>query len=63
MKYYETNATHEINEKTEIKKGPKEDLYDKLPFTVKQLDIIITVMIVLFIVFFVIGALKGNRII
>ena len=50
------------NEKTEIKKGVKENLYDKIPLSVKQLDIIITVMIVLFIVFFVIGILKGNGI-
>ena len=48
--------------KTEIKKGTKENLYDKVPLTVKQLDIIIAVMIALFVVFFVIGVLKGNGI-
>ena len=57
MKYYETNET------TAIKKGAKESLYDKIPLTLKQLDIFIAVMIALFILFFVIGALKGNRII
>ena len=57
MKYYETKETDEI------KKGAKENLYDKLLVTIKQLDIIIMVMIVLFFVFFVIGALKGNGII
>ena len=63
MKYYETNGTNDSNKKAEIKKGAKENLYDKLPFTIKQLDIVITVMIVLFVVFFVVGALKGNGII
>ena len=53
MKYYETK----------IKKGAKENFYDKIPLTVKQLDVIIMVMIALFIVFFVIGILKGNGII
>ena len=56
------DETHETNKKTEIKKGAKENLYDKIPLTVKQLDIIIVVMIVLFIVLFVIGILKGNGI-
>ena len=50
------------NEKAGIKKGAKENLYDKIPLTVKQLDIIIAVMIALFVVFFVIGVLKGNGI-
>ena len=68
MKLDEISETHEKNEtnkthkKTEIKKGAKENLYDKIPLTVKQLDIIIVVMIALFIVFFVIGILKGNGI-
>jgi hypothetical protein len=47
----------------EAQKGAKESLYDKIPVTIKQLDIIIAVMIALFVVFFVIGVLKGNRII
>ena len=57
MKHCETNET------TETKKGAKENLYDKIPLTVRQLDIIILMMIALFIVFFVAGVLKGNRII
>ena len=44
-------------------KGAKEKLYDRIPLTLKQLDIIILMMIALFVVFFVIGVLKGNRII
>ena len=66
MKYYETDGnrqTHGTHRKTEIKKGAKENLYDKIPLTIKQLDIIIVVMIALFIVIFVIGVLKGNGII
>ena len=49
----------ETNEATE-KKGAKECLYDKIPLTLKQLDTIIAVMIALFVVFFVIGVLKGK---
>ena len=55
MKYYEANETHNA---TEIQKGAKENLYDKIPLTIKQLDIFIAVMIALFVVFFVIGILK-----
>ena len=65
MKQDRTNETHEaneINKKAEIKKGAKENLYDKIPLTLKQLDIIIVVMILLFIVFLIIGVLKGNGI-
>ena len=60
MKYYETSETDKTNEKTEIKKGAKENLYDRIPLTLKQLDIIIAVMIALFVVFFVIGVLRGK---
>ena len=52
--------TNEATEK--IEKGAKENLYDKIPVTLKQLDIIIAVMIALFVAFFVIGVLKGNGI-
>ena len=41
----------------------KEDLYDKLPFTLKQLDIIIAVLVVLFVVAFIVGAMKGKGVI
>jgi len=44
-------------------KPTQKNLYDRIPLTVKQLDIIIMVMISLFVVFFVIGVLKGNGII
>ena len=50
---------HKENIEAAINKGAKENLYDKIPLTVKQLDIIIAVMIALFMVFFVIGVLKG----
>ena len=51
MKHDDTNET------TDTKKAAKGNLYDKIPLTLKQLDIIIVVMIVLFIVFFAIGVL------
>ena len=41
-------------------KGPKESLYDKIPLTVKQLDIIIILLIAAFFVFFILGALAGR---
>ena len=53
----------EANKTTEVKIGAKESLYDKIPVTLKQLDIFIAVMVGLFIAFFVIGILKGNGII
>lgn len=45
------------------RKGSKEWVYDKIPLSVKQLDIIIVVLIAALIIFFVLGALKGNGII
>ncbi len=42
------------------KKPAKERLYDKIPLNVKQLDIILIVLAVAFVVFLVIGALVGN---
>ncbi len=42
------------------KKPAKERLYDKIPLSVKQLDIILVVLAVAFVVFLVLGALKGN---
>ena len=41
-------------------KNAKERLYDKIPLTARQLDIIIIALIVAFIVFVVVGALVGN---
>ncbi len=43
--------------------NPKEKVYDKIPLSVKQLDIIIVLLIIAFFVFFALGALKGNGII
>ncbi|MDR1537350.1 MAG: hypothetical protein LBU32_05025 [Clostridiales bacterium] len=48
---------------TNASKGPKEKLYDKIPLTLHQLDIVIVCLIILLIVFFVIGSLVGNGII
>lgn len=44
-------------------KNAKERLYDKIPLTKKQLDVIIAVLIVAFVVVFILGALKGNGLI
>jgi hypothetical protein len=41
-------------------KGAKEHIYDSIPLSKKQLNIIIVVLIVAIIVFFVIGVLMGN---
>lgn len=56
-----SEAKQESEQKTKI--GAKEQLYDKIPLTKAQLDIIIVLLVIAFIVFFVIGALKGNGII
>lgn len=45
------------------KKNAKESLYDKVPLSVKQLDIIIIVLVIAFVVFLTLGILIGNRII
>jgi hypothetical protein len=47
----------------QIYKSSKENLYDKIPLSKKQLDIIIAILIAAIIVFFVFGALIGNNII
>jgi len=41
-------------------KGIKEHFYDTLPFTIKQMDIIIALLLAALVIFFIIGALKGN---
>ena len=46
-----------------IVKGKKEEIYDKIPITKKQLDIIIIILFAALIVFLVLGTLVGNRII
>ncbi|MDR1640220.1 MAG: hypothetical protein LBT59_11035 [Clostridiales bacterium] len=44
-------------------KGFKEGLYEKVTLSVRQLDIIIVVLLILTIIFFVVGSLVGNGII
>ena len=54
----------EKDEKTPpVVKGKKEELYDKIPITKKQLDIIIIILFAALIIFLVLGTLVGNRII
>jgi len=54
----------EKDEKTPpLVKGKKEELYDKIPITKKQLDIIIIILFAALIIFLVLGTLVGNRII
>ena len=43
--------------------GRKESLYDKIPLTKKQLDVIIIILMAALIFFIVLGALIGNGII
>jgi hypothetical protein len=57
----EPAENHEI--KPPIYKGTKENLYDKIPLSKKQLNIIIVILIVAIIVFLTLGALIGNGII
>ena len=40
----------------------KESLYDKIPLTLKQLDVIIIILAIILIAALVIGTLKGNGI-
>jgi len=53
----------EINNKPPLTKGPKENFYDKIPLSKKQLDIIIVILVAALIIFFILGALVGNGII
>jgi len=46
--------------KPPAKNYTKEGIYDKIPLTKKQLDVIIVVLIVAIVVFLVLGILKGN---
>ena len=48
---------------SDIPKGPKENLYDKVPLTVKQLDLIIICLVAAFFVVFILGVLAGKGII
>ena len=49
-----------LNNKDPEYKNAKEKLYDKIPLTVKQLDVIIVILFVALAVVLVIGILKGN---
>lgn len=51
------------NDKQNNKNGIKENLYDKIPLTKSQLDVIIFILLIAFVVFFVLGALIGNGVI
>jgi len=42
-------------------KGRKESLYDKIPLTKRQLDVIIAILIAAIIIFLTLGALIGNN--
>jgi hypothetical protein len=59
----ESNGKASGETSQQASKGPKERLYDKIPLTVRQLDLIILALIALLIVFFVLGSLVGNGII
>ena len=60
----EKDEKDEKDEKTPpIVKGKKEELYDKIPITKKQLDVIIIILFAALIIFLVVGTLVGNRII
>ena len=41
----------------------KESIYDKIPLSKKQLDVIIVILMVALVVFFILGALIGNGLI
>ncbi|MDO4566854.1 MAG: hypothetical protein Q4B42_05930 [Oscillospiraceae bacterium] len=41
-------------------KNTKERLYDKIPLSVKQLDVILVILAILFVVFFVLGIVRGQ---
>ena len=44
-------------------KNPKENLYDKIPLSVKQLDTIIVFLAAAFFVFIILGVLAGRGLI
>ena len=64
MENGQDSDTNELpkNDETPIVKGKKEELYDKIPLTKKQLDIIIVILIAAIVLFLVFGALIGNGI-
>ena len=62
MKEEETPAGEVKPEQQEKSQGVKEDLYDKIPLSKKQLDIIIVILIIAFLAVLTFGALVGNDI-
>jgi len=57
----EKNEKNSDKEKP-VSKSAKEDLYDKIPITKKQLDILIAILFAALIILLVFGTLVGNRI-
>ena len=62
MKEEETPAGEVKPEQQEKSQGVKEDLYDKIPLSKKQLDIIIVILIIAFLTVLTFGVLVGNDI-
>lgn len=62
MKEEETPAGEVKPEQQEKSQGVKEDLYDKIPLSKKQLDIIIVILIIAFLAVLTFGVLVGNDI-
>jgi len=59
---HKTNApgpAEDRPQRQEPAKGFKESIYDKIPLTVRQLDVIIIVLAVAFVVFLALGIWKG----
>lgn len=48
-------------DKPEAKAPLKETLYDKIPLTYRQVDILVKVMIGVIVVLLVVGTIMGNR--
>jgi len=54
----------ENNKPPEIEESRKQEhIYDRIPLSKKQLDVIIIVLIIALLGFFILGALKGNGVI
>jgi len=62
VKEEETPAGEVKPEQQEKSQGVKEDLYDKIPLSKKQLDIIIVILIIAFLAVLTFGVLVGNDI-
>ena len=49
------------NKAPAVPAGTKEHIYDRIPLSKKQLDVIIIVLIIALLFFFIVGAIVGNR--